>query len=68
VRIRFPSASASAWAAWVRSRSRSSAAPAWAANPSSSRAVIARVCPAMIRATVSLTGTWMGTAAGGRTR
>ena len=33
VRIRLPSASASAWAAWVRSRSRSSAAAAWAAKP-----------------------------------
>ncbi len=50
VRIRFPSASASAWAACVRSRSRSSAAAAWAANPTTRPGVAAGECSATTRA------------------
>ena len=49
VRIRLPSASASAWAAWVRSRSRSSAAAAWAAYPASRAGVAEGSCPVTIR-------------------
>ena len=49
VRIRLPSASASAWAAWVRSRSRSSAAAAWAAYPASKAGVAEGSCPVTIR-------------------
>ena len=49
VRIRLPSASASAWAAWVRSRSRSRAAAAWAAYPASRAGVAESVCPVTSR-------------------
>ena len=50
VRIRFPSASASAWAAWVRSRARSRAATAWAVYPASREAVALAACPRTSRA------------------
>ena len=49
VRIRLPSASASAWAAWVRSRSRSSEAAAWAAYPAISAGVAEASCPVISR-------------------